>query len=115
MTGVHLPGEREDRLAAEGHDHAPWAQTLDRATADPVERRLALEEPDRRGGKRTLDERQRFERPEQKNVPVLRTEQEAGPRGASLLVVCPLHLVEDEHLAVKRRHLGRAADDPGVL
>ena len=42
-------------------------------------------------------------------------EQKLRPRRAALLVVRPLHLVEDEHLAVSRRHLDGAAQHRRVL
>ena len=64
---------------------------------------------------RALDERQRVERAEQQDVPVLAGEQQLRPGGAALLVVGPLHLVEDEHLARAGRHLDGAADDRRVL
>ena len=53
--------------------------------------------------------------PEQEDVPVLAREQQPRPGGAALGVVGPLHLVEHEHLAAERRHLGRAADDRCAL
>ena len=66
-------------------------------------------------GKRAPHERERVERAEQPDVLVLPREQKLGPRGATLLVVCPLHLVEDEHLATVRGHLDGAAEDRRVL
>ena len=56
-------------------------------------------------------ERQRLDGAEQQDVAVLAAEQEPCPRGAALLVLGPLHLVEHERLAARRRHLGGAADD----
>ena len=46
---------------------------------------------------------------------VLAGEEQLGPRGAALLVVGPLHLVEDEHLALSGRHLDGAAEDRRVV
>ena len=44
-------------------------------------------------------------------MPVLAAEQEPRPRRTAFLVLRPLHLVEHERLAARRRHLGGAADD----
>ena len=66
-------------------------------------------------GKAFSDQRQRLDRAEQEDVPVLAREEQARPGRAALAVVRPLHLVEHEHLAGERRHLGRAADDRRVL
>src|SRR5206468_5816006 len=49
---VQLARETDYRPAAEGHDDRGGAQARDRATAGPVERRLALEEADLGLGKR---------------------------------------------------------------
>ena len=46
---------------------------------------------------------------------VIPGEQKLRPRRAALLVVRPLHLVEDEHLTVSRCHLDRAAQHRRVL
>ncbi len=46
---------------------------------------------------------------------VLPCEEELRPGRSTLLVVCPLHLVEHEHLAPVRRHLDGAAEDRRVL
>ena len=81
----------------------------------PVERRLALEEADLGLRKRVLDERERLDGAEQEDVAVLAGEEEPRPRRAALLVLRPLDLVEHEHLAAQRRHLGGAADDRRVL
>jgi hypothetical protein len=48
-------------------------------------------------------------------VAVRAGEEQLRPRGAPLLVVRPLHLVEDEHVARAGRHLDRAALDRRVL
>ena len=92
----------------------PGAEADDAALADPVERRLALEEADLRVGERVPDERQRLDGAEQEDVAVLAAEHEPRPRRAALLVLGPLHLVEHERLAAQRRHLGGAADDRRV-
>ena len=111
---VQLAGEPDHRLAAERDDDGARLQAGDAALAEPVERRLALEEAELRIGKRVLDERQRLDRAEQEDVAVLAAEHEPRPRGAALLVLGPLHLVEHERLAAQRRHLGGAADDRRV-
>ena len=85
------------------------------ALADPVERRLPLEEAHLDLRERVPHERQRLDRAEQEDVAVLAAEHEARPRRAALLVLRPLHLVEDERLAAQRRHLGGAAEDRRVL
>ena len=46
---------------------------------------------------------------------ILAGQQELRPRGAALLVVGPLHLVEHEHIARVGRHLDGAAEDRRVL
>ena len=66
-------------------------------------------------GNAFCDQRQRLDGAEQEDVPVLAREQQARPGGSALGVVRPLHLVEHEHLAAQRRHLGGAADDRRVL
>ena len=114
MQLVQLAREADHRAAAEGHDDRAGAQAGDRAAARPIERRLALEEADLGLGKRVPDERQRLDRAEQQDVPVLPAEQEPRPRRAALLVLRPLDLVEHERLAARRRHLGGAADDRRV-
>ena len=60
---------------------------------------------------RARHERERVERPEHQDVPVLAGEQEPRPRRAALGVVGPLHLVEYEHVAGLRCHLDGRADD----
>ena len=114
LPAVQLPGEREHGAAAEGDDDRPGLRLWKETRAGPVERRLALEEADLGVGEGVLDERQRLDGAEQEDVPVLAGEQQARPGRAALGVVGPLHLVEDEHLAGERGHLGRAADDRRV-
>ena len=48
-------------------------------------------------------------------MPVLAGEQQPRPGRPALVVVGPLHLVEDEHLALERRHLDRRARDRRAL
>ena len=96
---VDLTGEREHRLAAEGDENGAGGQSAKLPLADELERQLPLVHPELGVGKRAPHERERVERAEQPDVLVLPREQKLGPRGATLLVVCPLHLVEDEHLA----------------
>ena len=115
LAAVQLAGEREHRAAAEGDHDRARRQALERDRPRPVERRLALEEADLGLRKGVLDERERLDRAEQEDVPVLAGEQQPRPGGAALGVVGPLHLVEHEHLARERRHLGRAADDRRAL
>ncbi len=111
MHAVDLAGEREHRLAAERHEHAPRCHGAQLHGADPLERELALEHLHLDPGKRLLDERQRVERAEQPQVAVLARQQQTRPRSPPLLVVGPLHFVEHQHVARGRRHLDRAADD----
>ena len=61
-----------------------------------------------------LHERQRLDGAEQEDVAVLAAEHQARPRRAALLVLGPLHFVEDECLAAQGRHFGGAADDRRV-
>jgi hypothetical protein len=112
---VHLPCQSEDGPAAERDDDRADRQRPQRAGADELERKLALEQPHLRLWEGALDQRQRVDGAEQEDVAVLGAEQQAGPGGAALGVVCPLHLVEHEHLALARRHLDGAADDRCVL
>ncbi len=114
MELVQLTREPDHGAPREGDDHRARAEARDAAAADPVERRLALEEPDLGLRERVPHERQRLNRAEQQDVAVLAAEQEPGPRGAALFVLRPLHLVEDERLAARRGHLGRAAHDRRV-
>ena len=114
MQLVQLAGEPDHRAAAERDDDGARPETGDAALAEPVERRLALEEAQLGVRERVLDERQRLDRAEQQDVPVLAAEHQPRPRRAALLVLGPLHLVEHERLAVHRRHLGGAADDRRV-
>ena len=93
MQLVQLAGEPDHGAAAERDDHRAGAETDDAAAADPVERRLALEEAHLDVRERVLHERQRFNRAEQQDVPVLAAEHEPCPRRAALLVLGPLHLV----------------------
>ena len=92
----------------------PGPRPVIAAPAGPVERRLALEEADLDLRERVPDERQRLDRAEQEDVAVLAAEHEPRPGRAALLVLRPLHLVEHERLAARRRHLGGAADDRRV-
>ena len=115
LAAVELAGEREHRAPAERDDDRAGLQALERDRPRPVERRLALEEADLGLGKRVLHERERLDRAEQEDVPVLAGEQQPRPGRAALGVVGPLHLVEHEHLAGERRHLRRAADDRRAL
>ena len=115
LAAVQLAGEREHGAPAERDDNGARLEALEGDRPRPVERRLALEEADLGLRKRVLDERQRLDRAEQEDVPVLAGEQQPRPGGAALGVVGPLHLVEHEHLARERRHLGRAADDRRAL
>jgi len=114
MKLVQLARQPDHSLAAEGDDNRALLQAGDTALAEPVERRLALEEAKLRVGERVLDERQRLDRAEQEDVPVLAAEHEARPGRSALLVLGPLDLVEHERLAVQRRHLRGAADDRRV-
>ena len=114
MELVELAGEADHGAAAERDDDGSRPEPGDAALADPVERRLALEEANLHVRERVPHERQRLDRAEQQDVAVLAAEHEPRPRRAALLVFGPLHLVEDERLAVHRRHLRRAADDRRV-
>ena len=114
MELVQLAGEADHGAAAEGDDDRARPEAGDAAAADPVERRLALEEAQLDLRERVPHERQRLDRAEQQDVAVLAAEHEPRPRRAALLVLGPLHLVEHERLAARRRHLGRAADDRRV-
>ena len=111
MELVQLAGEADHGTAAEGDDDRAGTEAVDAAPAGPVERRLALEEPDLGLRERVPDERQRLDGTEQEDVAVLAAEQEPRPGRAALLVLRPLHLVEHERLAARRRHLGGAAHD----
>ena len=102
LPPVQLPGEREHGTAAECDDDRAGPEALKGNRAGPVERRLALEEADLGVGERVLEERQRLDGAEEKDVFVLAREQEPCPGGAALAVVCPLHLVEHEHLPGER-------------
>ena len=81
------------------------------ARADELERQLPLVHAELGVGERAADERQRVERAEQPDVAVLAGEEQLRPGRAALLVVCPLDLVEHEHLARSGGHLDRAAED----
>ena len=83
--------------------------------ADELERQDPLEHLDLGLRERLQDEWLRVECTQQKDVAVVTGEQEARPGRAALGIVRPLHLVEHEHLARRRRHLDRAADDRSVL
>jgi hypothetical protein len=61
------------------------------------------------------DEWERVERSQQPEMAVFAGEEELRPGGATLLVVGPLHLVEDEDVARRGRHLDGAAQDRSVL
>ena len=114
MEEVELAREPDHGAAAERDDDRSRPEPGDAAAADPVERRLALEEPHLDVRKRIPHERQRLDRAEQQDVTVLAAEHEPRPRRAALLVLGPLHLVEHERLAAHRRHLRGAADDRRV-
>ena len=91
------------------------AERAEGALADELERQLALEDLELGLRERALDERQRIERAEQEDLAVLAREQEPGPRRAALLVVGPLDLVEDEQVALLRRHLDRGREHRRAL
>ena len=115
MPPVHLACEREHGTAAERDDDGARRQRLQRPLADEVQGQLSLEDLELGLRERSIDERKRVERAEQQDLPVLAAEQEARPRGAALLVVRPLHLVEHEQLAGLRRHLDGRGDDRSAL
>src|SRR5579884_2456338 len=60
MELVELAGEADHRAAAERDDDRAGAEAVDAAPADPVERRLALEEAELDLRERVPDERQRL-------------------------------------------------------
>src|SRR6185436_18529473 len=107
--------EREHGLSAERHHDRARRERPQLSRADELERQLALVDAQLRLGERAAYEWQRVQRAQQADVPVLPGEQKLRPRRATLLVVGPLHLVEDEHLTVSRRHLDGAAQHRGVL
>ena len=111
MEPVHLPGEREHRFAAERDDDRSRSQRAKRHLADPLERKLSLEDLHLDAREGVTHQWLRVERPQNEDVTVLASEEEPCPRRAALVVVGPLHLVEDEHLAARGRHLHGAADD----
>src|SRR5438128_1643472 len=114
MKLVQLPGEADHRSPAEGDHYGARPKSGDAATADPVERRLPLEEADLGLRERVPHEWQRLDRAEQQDVAVLAAEEETRPGRAALLVLRPLHLVEHERLAARRRHFRGAAHDRRV-
>ena len=112
---VDLAGQREHGSAAEGDDDRPRREPSQLACADELERELPLVDSELRVREGVTDERERVERAEQAEVPVLAGEQELRPGSPPLLVVGPLHLVHDEDVAGSGRHLDRAAEDRRVL
>ena len=114
-AAVDLAGEREHGLARERDDDAAGVEHRQRPLADELERELSLEDLHLGVRESVADERQRVERAEQQDLAVPARQQQPGPGGAALVVVRPLHLVEDEHVAGHRRHLDRAADDRRAL
>ena len=112
---VQLAREADHGAPRERDDDRARPEAGDRLAAAPVERRLPLEEAHLDLRECVAHERQRLDRAEQEDVAVLAAEHEARPRRAALLVLRPLHLVEDERLPAQRRHLGRAADDRRIL
>ena len=111
---VQLAREPDHGAAAERDDdragrRARRCRACRTSRAAPCARRSA-----RRPAGTRADERQRLDRAEQQDVAVLAAEHEPRPRRAALLVLGPLHLVEDERLAAHRRHLRGAADDRRV-
>jgi hypothetical protein len=108
---IQLAGEADHRAPAERDDHGARAESGDAALADPLERGLALEEAHVCPRERSLDERQRLDGTEDEDVAVVAPEHEPRPGRAALLVLRPLHLVEDESVAAHRGHLRGAADD----
>ena len=95
---VDLAREREHGLAAERDDDRARRERAQLSRADELERQLPLVDAQLGVGERAAHERQRVERAEQADVAVLPGEEKLRPRRAPLLVVRPLHLVEDEHL-----------------
>ncbi len=80
MKLVQLPGETDHGAPAERDDDGAGAETVDAAPAGPVEGRLALEVANLDLRERVPDERQRLDRAEQQDVPVLAAEEEPRPR-----------------------------------
>ena len=111
MQQVQLAREPDHGATAERDDDSPRPKPNDPAPADPVERRLALEEPHVDLRERMPDERQRLDRSEQQDVAIIAAEHQPRPRRPALVVLRPLHLVEHQRLAAHRRHLRGAADD----
>ena len=106
--------EPDHGATAERDDDSPRPKPNDPTPADPVERRLALEEPHVDLRERMPDERQRLDRSEQQDVAIIAAEHQPRPRRPALVVLRPLHLVEHQRLAAHRRHLRGAADDRRV-
>ena len=115
VQAVDLACEREHRPARESHDDGSLRQRAKRLRADELERQLAVEDLQLAVRERAVDERERVERTEQEDLPVVAREEEARPRRPALGVVGPLHLVQDEKLARLGRHLHRRAENGRAL
>ena len=93
----------------------PGREPPELARSDELERQLPLVDAELGIRERTSDERQRIERTEQPDVAVLAGEEQLRPGRPPLLVVRPLDLVQDEHLAGAGGHLDGAAENRRLL
>src|SRR4029078_4550142 len=90
-------------------------ERAEHALADELEGELALEDLQLVLGEGSLHQPERVARAEKQDLAIDAGEEQPRPRGATLGVVRPLHLVEHEQLTRPRRHLDRRAEDRRAL
>src|SRR5262245_26138083 len=115
VDAVHLTCKREHGAPAERNDDSPGRERPEGSSSDELERQLALEDLQLVPWERAIDEWERIDRSQNEDLAVLAREEETRPRRATLGVVGPLDLVENEELSGVRRHLDRRADDRRTL